>query len=62
MADITPKKRSRIITLAEHTKYTQRNVASLVGVSQKSVFEIIEQQAEMHSFTPKLNRSGRRRP
>ena len=53
MADITPKKRSRIVTLAKHTKYTQRDMASIVGVSQKSVSRIIKQQAETGSVTPK---------
>ena len=52
MADTTPKKRSGIINLAELTKYTQRNVAGVVGVSQKSVSWIIKQQAETGSFTP----------
>ena len=53
MADITPKKRSRIVTLAKHTGYTQRNIASIVGVSQKSVSRIIKQQAETGSVIPK---------
>lgn len=62
MADITPKKRSRIISLAEHTEYTQRNIASLVGVSQKSVSRIIKQNEETGSFTPKRKgRCGRKR-
>ena len=33
MIDITAEKRSRIVSLAEHTKCTQRNTASSVGVN-----------------------------
>ena len=54
MADITPRKRSRILTLADHSDCTQRTIASLVGVSQKSVSRIIK-QAGTGSYSPKRN-------
>ena len=41
MANITPKKRIRIITPAEYTEFTQKNVARLIEVSQKLISQII---------------------
>ena len=62
MADITPRKRSRISTRADHSDYTQKTIASLVGVSQKFVSRIIKQQAETGSYSPKRKgRFGRKR-
>ena len=59
MVNITPKKRSRIIALAEHTEYSHINVASLVGVSQKPLSRITKEHAETGSFT--LKHKGRKR-
>ena len=61
MVAITPKKRRRIITRAEHIENTQKNIASLVEVSQKSVSRIIKQPAETGSFTPEHKRRCERK-
>ena len=61
MADITPRKRSRILTLSEHCNY-QTAIANIVGVSQKSVSRIIKQQDATGSVTPRRKgKCGRKR-
>ena len=45
MADITTRKRIRILSLSELCDYTQIAIANIVRVSQKSVSHIIKQQA-----------------
>ena len=40
--DIPLHKRTKIVTLSEYTNISQRNIATIVGVSQKSVSNIIE--------------------
>ena len=51
MADITPRKRNRILALSEHCDYTQTAIANIVWVSQKSVSQIIKQQELTSSVT-----------
>ena len=62
MADITPRKRNRILTLSEHCNYTQTAIANIVGVCQKPLFRIIEQQDATGSVTPRRKgKCGRKR-
>jgi len=42
MADIIPRKRSRIVTLSEHCNHVKTAIAKTVEVSQKSVSRITE--------------------
>ena len=62
MADITPRKRSRILTLLEHCDCTQTALARIVGVSQKSVSRIIMQQKETGSVSPRRKGKCGRKP
>lgn len=39
--DISPRRRTKIFTLFEHVHKSQREIAGIVGVSQKSVSRII---------------------
>ena len=53
LADITPRKRNRFLTLSKHCNYTQTAIANIVGVSQKSASRIIKQQDATGSVTPR---------
>ena len=62
MANITPRKRNPILTLSEHCDYTQKAIANIVEVSQKSVSQIIKQQESIGSVTPRRKgKCGRKR-
>jgi len=53
MANITPRKRTCILTLSQHCNCTQRATASMVDVSQKSVSRMIWLHAETGSVVPR---------
>jgi len=53
MADITPRKQSRITTICEHCAYAQAATAIVVEVGQKSVSLIMKPQKVTVSFTPR---------
>ncbi len=60
--DVSPRKRSKIVTLHEHTAKTQREIAAEVGVNQSTVARIISRYAETGSFSPtRKNRCGRKK-
>ena len=50
--DLTPKKRSTIDTLNEHTNMTQRDIARVCEVSLGAVNKIIKQFKETGSVSP----------
>ena len=52
MIDITLRMRSRIAALLEHCNYTQTAFAKIVGISQKSVFRIVNQHKTTGSVSP----------
>lgn len=51
--DITPRKRTKIVTLHEHTDKTYREIAAVVGVSLATVSRVIKLKQETGSFSPK---------
>lgn len=60
--DITPRKRTKIITLHDHTSKTYREIASTVGVSSATVSRVIKLQKVFGSISPKRKgKCGRRR-
>lgn len=60
--DLTPKKRSKIITLHEYSHMTQRDIASVCQVSVGVVNKLIRQRIETGSISPKRKgRCGRKR-
>ena len=42
--DISPKKRASIVTLAEHTNKSQREIAKISGISQSAVSKILRKK------------------
>ena len=60
--DATPRKRSKIVTLSVHCNKTQREIASLCHVSQKTVSNILRRYHESGSFSPqRQGKCGRKR-
>lgn len=60
--DTTPRKRSKIITLAEHSSMTQRQIAAECHVGLATVNSIIKRYRETGSITPqKKGNCGRKR-
>ncbi|KAK9871192.1 hypothetical protein WA026_011473 [Henosepilachna vigintioctopunctata] len=60
--DITPRKRSKIIALYEHTSMTVRDIAEAVGVGKSSVSRILKTFEEGGSSSPKRKGNcGRKR-
>ena len=55
--DITPCKRTKIVTLSQHTSMTIRDIAAAVGVGKSSVSRIINQQKNSGTVSP--NRKGK---
>jgi transposase len=51
--DVTPRKRTKIVTLHEHTAKTYRDIASVVGVSLATVSRVIKLKHETGSVSPK---------
>ncbi|GFV14363.1 hypothetical protein TNCV_807951 [Trichonephila clavipes] len=51
--DISPKKRTRIATLSQHTSMTVRYIAAAVGIGNSSVSRIINQQKYFVLVSPK---------
>ena len=60
--DVTPRKRTKIFTLFEHSEKSQGEIATIVGVSQRSVSRIIKQGVTTGSLSPKRKGNcGRKR-
>lgn len=60
--DITPKKRSKVITLNEHTSMTQRQIAEECGISLGAVNRIIKQKLNLGTISPqRKGHCGRKR-
>lgn len=60
--DLTPKKRSKIVTLSEHSSMTQRDIAMVCKVSLGAVNKIIKQYKETGSLSPQCKgKCGRKR-
>lgn len=60
--DITPRKRTKIVTLSQHTSMTVRDIAAAVGVGKSSVSRIINQQKNFGTVSPKRkSKCGRKR-
>ncbi|GFW37819.1 hypothetical protein TNCV_4630241 [Trichonephila clavipes] len=51
--DITPRKRTRIVTLSQCTSMTVRDISAAVGVGKSSVSRIINQQNNFGTVSPK---------
>src|SRR3989442_1431818 len=51
--DITPRKRSKILTLIEHSSKNQREIAQLCNVSQSTVCKIAKLYREYGSLSPR---------
>lgn len=60
--DVTPRKRTKIVTLHEHTDKTYREIAALVDVSLATVSRVIKLKQEKGSFSPRRKgRCGRKK-
>ena len=60
--DITPRRRTRIVTLSQHTSMTVRDIAASVGVGKSSVSRIVNQQNTLGTVSPKRkSKCGRKR-
>jgi len=60
--DLTPRKRSKIITLVEYAGKTQREIATLCRVSQSVVSKLVKLYKASDSLSPKRkNKCGRKR-
>ena len=62
--DTTPCKRTKILTLHEHTAKNQREIASIVGVNQSTVSRILKQARTIGTLSPKRKEkcgTGRKR-
>ena len=60
--DGTPRKRTSIMTLHEHTEKTYREIAGTVGVSLATVSRVVKMKKETGSVTPKRKgKCGRKR-
>jgi len=55
--DITPRKRTKMVTLHEHTPKTYREIAALVCVSLVAVSRVIKLKQDIGSVSPKRKRS-----
>ncbi|GFR25760.1 hypothetical protein TNCT_393531 [Trichonephila clavata] len=51
--DITPRKRTRIVTLSQHTSITVRDIATAVAVGKSNVSSIVNQQKNFWRLCPK---------
>ncbi|GFU62796.1 uncharacterized protein TNCV_1350511 [Trichonephila clavipes] len=51
--DTTPRKRTKIVTLSQHTSMTVRDIAAAAGVGKSSVSRIINQQKNFGTVSPK---------
>ncbi|GFV32240.1 HTH_Tnp_Tc3_2 domain-containing protein [Trichonephila clavipes] len=51
--DITPRKRTGIVTLSQHTSMTVRDIATTDGVGKSSVSRIINKQKNFGAMCPK---------
>ncbi|GFX49553.1 hypothetical protein TNCV_4901951 [Trichonephila clavipes] len=60
--DITSRKRTRIVTLSQHTSMTVRNISAAVGVGQFTVCRIINQQKNFGAMSPKRKSKCVRKP
>jgi len=59
--DVTPRKRSKIITLANFTNKTYREIALECGVGKSTVARLIKQHAQTGSLSPtRVGRCGRK--
>ena len=59
---ITPRRRTRILTLHEHTAMSQRDISKTVGVSRSSVNRIIKLKEEKgHVDIKRKGKWGRKR-
>ena len=54
--DVTPRKRAKVLTLHQHTKNLQREIAKCVGVSQPTVHRLIKKFQIEKDLTP--NKKG----
>ncbi|CAI5795286.1 domain-containing [Podarcis lilfordi] len=60
--DVTPRKRTKIVTLHVHTAKTYREIASVVGVSLATVSRVINWKQETGSVSPKCKgKCGRKK-
>lgn len=60
--DVTPRKRTKIVTLHEHTFKTYREIAQVVGVSLATVSRVIQLKNQSGSVSPKRKGNcGRKR-
>ena len=55
--DTTPRKRTKIMTLHEHTTKNQSEIAKIVGMNQSTVTRILKEACETDSSS--LNKKGR---
>jgi len=55
--DITPKKRTKIVTLSEHTSMTQKDIAKECDVSLGAVNKILKRKRETGMIG--VNRKGK---
>ncbi|GFU18351.1 HTH_Tnp_Tc3_2 domain-containing protein [Trichonephila clavipes] len=51
--NITPRKRTKIVSLCQHTSMTVRDIAAAVGVVKSSVSRIIDEQKNLVALSPK---------
>ncbi|KAJ4427681.1 hypothetical protein ANN_25330 [Periplaneta americana] len=56
--DTTPRKRSKIITLAEHSSMTQRQIAAECHIGLATVNSIIKRYRETESITPQKKKGN----
>ena len=60
--DTTSRKRTKILTLHEHTAKNQCEIASIVGVNQSTVSQILKQAQTTGTLSPKRKeKCGRER-
>ncbi len=59
--DITPRKRAKVITLANFTNKTCRGIALECGIEKSTVARLIKQHAQTGSLSPsQVGRCGRK--
>ncbi|GBN26454.1 hypothetical protein AVEN_60371-1 [Araneus ventricosus] len=51
--DITPKRRTRAVTLSQHTSMTVRDIAAAIAVGKSNVSRIINQQNKFGPLSPR---------
>ncbi|GFT34101.1 DDE_3 domain-containing protein [Trichonephila clavipes] len=59
--DITPRKKTRIVTLSQHTSMTVRDIAAIVEVGKSNVSSIINQQNNFEVVSPKRKSKFKRK-